>query len=414
MGNPYGITTMIRETKYFFGRKNEINRIIGMMGGSRPRSISIVGDDKIGKSSLLYYIFQLNKEKMLFHTKKYIFVFVNFQQYPNITVNGFFKILYSELKHNLPSKIEIKQAKDYDTFLKMIHVLDYSGYKLILLFDEFDRILQNENFGKEFFSFLRSLANSYNVAYIVSSQKELREFAPEKPHDSPFFNVFNHIPLGLFDRKSALELISIPSKREGIPLEEYAEFVFELAGFHPFFIQITCSSLFEYLDLHGSIDEEGFKTVKENFFVEAEDHFRYMWDYLEDEERTCLAVIAESEELNGKLRVIARKLKRKGFLQKDGTYDIFSNTFREFILEVSNVSKKNKTEIMKQKLYKSAIMETTYKELKQVWENVKETGNVKEKGKILEDFTEKLLQGLKSFEIIGRNIRSRPEKSSYN
>lgn len=48
----------------------------------------------------------------------------------------------------------------------------------------------------------------------------------------------------------------------------------------------------------------------------------------------------------------------------------------------------------------------TYETLKKMWDNVKKTKNLKEKGKLLEDFIEKLLEVSKRFTIVGRDIRS--------
>lgn len=334
--NPYTNRIIIRNPDNFYNRKAEVKKIFSRIGGSRPQSISVVGARRVGKSSLLYYICNESVgRKVLQNYEDYIFIFCDLQERRDMNVNDFFTLVSKKIaiETNKFSQQNLFEKVTYDSFLELIQELDKRKKKVILAFDEFDVVTKNENFGREFFSFLRSIANSYNVAYIASSRKDLQELShTDEIRDSPFFNIFTHIPIGSFDRKSAEELISIPSKREGIPLKEYTEFIFELAGFHPFFIQIACSNLFEYLDSHGSMDEEGFRTVKESFFVEAEDHFEYMWHHLETEEKLCLAAIAESKELDRNLHFIARKLVKRGFLTKNGTYKIFSECFENFIL----------------------------------------------------------------------------------
>jgi len=336
--NPYTNKVIIRNPANFYNRKTEVAKIFSRIGGPRPQSISIVGERRVGKSSLLYYICNESvRRKFLQDFEDYIFVFCDLEEKTDMDVDDFFTLVAKKIAIETRrfSEKDLFEKVTYDSFLKLIQELDISKKKVILAFDEFDVVTKNENFGSEFFSYLRSLANSYNVAYITSSRKDLQELCHTEGgiEYSPFFNIFTHMPIGPFDRESALELIREPSKREGIPLEEYSEFIFELAGFHPFFLQVACSNMFEYLDLHGSIDEEGFQNVEENFFEEAEDHFEYMWDHLEDGERRCLSTIAESEELmDRKLQFIAKKLVKRGFLTKDGRdYKIFSKPFKNFI-----------------------------------------------------------------------------------
>ena len=48
---------MIKHREDFFGRAQEVKRIYARLNASPPGSISIVGDRKIGKSSLLNYIY---------------------------------------------------------------------------------------------------------------------------------------------------------------------------------------------------------------------------------------------------------------------------------------------------------------------------------------------------------------------
>ena len=253
-------------------------------------------------------------------------------------VNEFFSFVTEEIHKKAPAyfKENPPEKMTYESFLKLIVDLHEEGKKIILALDEFDIVTDNENFDLEFFSFLRSMANFYNVAYITSSRKDFQQLSrEERIKGSPFFNIFIRIGLGLFEKESALRLIRDPSKRAGVPLETYTNFIVELAGFHPFFIQIACFYLFKHLkdpDSHGIMDEKGRQKVMDKFYSDAEDHFRYMWDHLEDKEKMCLETIARLEELSRRLQVTAGKLEKRGFLVKEGlTYKIFSDSFRDFV-----------------------------------------------------------------------------------
>jgi AAA+ ATPase superfamily predicted ATPase len=41
----------------FFGRKREMDRLMDMLSGKRPQNVSLVGERRIGKSSLAFRVF---------------------------------------------------------------------------------------------------------------------------------------------------------------------------------------------------------------------------------------------------------------------------------------------------------------------------------------------------------------------
>lgn len=343
MKNPYLNRKMIKNSKLFFGRKNEIKEIFAEIGTTHPQSISIVGERKIGKSSLLYYVFQSGVEKRkLPCSEKYIFAFVDFHECLGITVEEFWKMLYSELKSKLPKGMGIRQVKDYKTFKNMVKILENSGYRLILLFDEFDSIIENKNFEFDFFLSLRAMANRYDVAYISSTQKNLQDLSRKDLFGSPFFNIFFPFYLGLFQEDEAIDLIENPSAEEGISLEEETEFILKNAGLFPFFIQLLCSSIFEYKMRHGSrIDQEGYDYILAEFQKESVPFFKYFWKNLSPNEKDLLVQIAIGEKVKKEMKFLVDELKQKGYITIiNGKKQIFGNAFRQFILD-------NKTDIVK-------------------------------------------------------------------
>ena len=103
--------------------------------------------------------------------------------------------------------------------------------RLVLLLDEFESITKNPNFGADFFAFLRSMANTQEIAYVTTSARNLQELChTQEIADSPFFNVFSNLHLGPFARREAMELIEQPSAQAGVPLGEYADAILKMAG----------------------------------------------------------------------------------------------------------------------------------------------------------------------------------------
>ena len=155
--NPYTNRVIIRTPENFFDRRAEIKKIFSRIGASRPQSISIVGDRRIGKSSLLYYICNENTRKKYLETpERYIFAFFDLQEKKKMNVQDFFRIITEKISEQLPERYEdLVQDFTYDSFLKLIKTL-VKYRNIILVFDEFYAVTTNRNFSSEFFSFLRT------------------------------------------------------------------------------------------------------------------------------------------------------------------------------------------------------------------------------------------------------------------
>lgn len=62
--NPYKWRNKLpADSDMFFGRKREMERLMDMLSGKRPQNVSIVGERRIGKSSLAFRVFHKIKEK---------------------------------------------------------------------------------------------------------------------------------------------------------------------------------------------------------------------------------------------------------------------------------------------------------------------------------------------------------------
>jgi serine phosphatase RsbU (regulator of sigma subunit) len=330
--NPYLNRAMIRDISDFYGRKREIARIYSRIGTAHPQSVSIVGTRRIGKSSLLNFIYQeANREKYLKNPQQYKFIFIDFQERKKITLPEFFSALFELLLREFHGQLDITESPSYEGLKEIVTRIQQKGLKLIFLFDEFDSITQNPNFDMEFFAFLRALASRYDVACVVSSGRRLQELCHTKEiADSPFFNIFTTLHLGPFTYEEAMELISIPSEKAGIPLEPHSDFLLEVAGTFPFFLQIACCALFEHLQSGGTMDEMGQMGVQEIILEEAESHFQYIWDRLDEPKRRVCHKIARGEPIPPSDRTELRELTQQGcvIMKSDGPA-LFSSLFAE-------------------------------------------------------------------------------------
>ncbi|MFC1614681.1 protein kinase [Gemmatimonadota bacterium] len=339
-GNPYLNRKMIRDMRYFFGRKKEIATIYSRIGAARPQSVSIVGERRIGKSSLLYYLNQEeNRRNYLKKPENYIFVIMDFQEKRRVSLEDFFISLFEAMKKHGKNQISSFPQPGYNGFKKVCEELDNQNMRLILLFDEFESITKNKNFDPEFFSFLRSVANNYNVAYVTSSVKNLQELCYNREiSDSPFFNIFSNIILSVFSEKEARQFVCEPSRKSGHPLEDHFETVTELAGYFPFYMAIACSILYEFDFGNANKQKTVVENIEELFLDEAGMHFQFILNSLsQDEIRICRKII-EKKPLQDIDKYVVKNIAKRGYLIAGENPDeakLFSKTFADILLEQS-------------------------------------------------------------------------------
>lgn len=333
--NPYLNRVMIKRPEDFIGRRQEIKRIYARLNATPPGSISIVGDRKIGKSSLLNYVYQRsNRAQHLEHPDRSIMVFLDLQQEKRMSMETFVRTLLGIADLELRGRLDVSDcALTLDGVKDMVQRLDARGYRLGFLLDEFEVVTTNPSFSLEFFSFLRYLANHYNVSYITSSARDLQVLCHTKEiSDSPFFNIFSTMRLSVFQPAEAEELVRVPSERAGKPLGAHVDAIVDMAGRFPFFLQMACSHAIEYLDEHAGAAAPDFDVVRERFIEEARLHYRYMWDSLDEHERQTLLRVAQRKSLPDSLRHVLGELENRHYVVPgDGRPKLFASTFDEFV-----------------------------------------------------------------------------------
>ncbi len=333
--NPYLNRVMINNPRDFFGRNKEIRKIYSRLDAPHPQSISVVGDRRIGKSSLMNYIYnRRNRKRNMQNYENAIFVYLDFQKSVNFDVPKFIDFLFSVFSYDSEEgKKYAEGEKTLDQLKEVVQEINDKGKRIIILMDEFEVITKNEKFEEDFFSFLRSLANSYKVAYVTSSCDELQLMCHNQDiSDSPFFNIFSNLPLRTFSREEAAELITVPSKTEGIPLESYTDKIIKLSGYFPMYLQIACSNVFEHL-LDNPKAEPDWNQITKSYKDEVFPHYSFIWDRMEETEQDNLSRIAFDKPISKQYKFINENLLRRGYLLESVEEPaLFSDTFKDFVL----------------------------------------------------------------------------------
>src|SRR5258708_26364096 len=110
------------------------------------------------------------------------------------TVNGFVSEALNKLGLPVPDLIEGLETLDNG-------LQEMLAKKLIpvLCIDEFERIGSREEFSLDFFEGLRAMAGTSDLVLIIPSKSPLRQIVDNRSHGSPFFNIFDQVPLRASD-----------------------------------------------------------------------------------------------------------------------------------------------------------------------------------------------------------------------
>lgn len=232
IANPFQVGGMIRNNKMFCGRNNEIYRILSRIAGMQ--SISIYGDRLIGKSSLLQHLTQHGANLLDdMDGTKYQFHYINLQYIES--QDEFYKTVFEAIN---------KQADKFAKYSKFDLKNTIENKRVILCLDEFEQIIEND-FSSEFTDVLRSLAQTGNLALIVSSKIPLNEIEINTEGlTSSFHNIFTSIHLREYTNEEANEFVSEERVGKWFKRVE-AGLLRSLGGSHPYYLNLACSIAFD-------------------------------------------------------------------------------------------------------------------------------------------------------------------------
>ncbi|MBN1411540.1 MAG: ATP-binding protein [Spirochaetales bacterium] len=304
----------------FFGQRGIIKRIFSRIGAERPQSVAVIGSIKSGKTSLVNYVMnETVRSQYLDELDKYYFCQINIREEAFTSIKDFIdkviKCLFNEKNG---------EENPYTGLQKKVEALHSGGKILVLLLDDFHLITSSESFPLEFFSFLRSLANNYNVAYVTTSFLELQKLCVVKDiEESPFFNIFTNLSLGLIS-KSAAEKILEPAFNP-----EVGKSLVEWLGPSPYLLKLVGNEILERKIDKGKIIEKNYESL---FLPLISPYFEQIISILDNESYKPLKNLGAGKAPAEKELHLLRPLVRYGFLEEyEDTLQSFSPAFTLFL-----------------------------------------------------------------------------------
>jgi hypothetical protein len=357
--NPFTYGNPISDPRRFFGRAREAEQIFGRLCNEEFESSSVVGDRRIGKTSLLNYLADPGvRAARGLEPERYSFFYVDLQMVDEeMGPEQLWRRLLALMRRQCTSEdirevlAAFERCERLTTFDldELFQQVDDVGLHVVLLLDEFERVTENKNFGPDFYYGLRSLMIRHKVALVTSSRLELIELChSEAVKSSPFFNIFANVNLRLFSDADWQLMVSRSLAGTGVRFTgQEMEQVRDLAGLHPYFLQAACCMLYES-HRQGLSEAARQESLTEAFGSQAIPHIMSYWDSSGDNEKIVLTAAALLEQTAARTRefslpdlqkVFARsepwveRLTKRGLMMARGDrYCLLSSVFGPWIL----------------------------------------------------------------------------------
>lgn len=252
---PFVAGPMITDPRLFVGRDAELQLLTWRMRGAQPMSVNIIGERRIGKSSLLYHFFQ-TWQMPAPDAARYAVIYISLQAAQCRTPAGFFATLARQLLtapaiQAHPDVIDALRAAPGDD-TAFTAALEACRRRLlpVMCLDEFEALLEHDHdFTDDFFNHLRALMDRSLIMFIFSSHHSLDVYRDRHQLTSSFFNVGHTLRLAEFSPPEAEAVVRLPASTVPgttpalTPAEQ--QLAQQWAGGHPYKLQLAGLCLWE-------------------------------------------------------------------------------------------------------------------------------------------------------------------------
>lgn len=328
--NPYVTGTALPgNSPVFFGRVQNLHEVLSVLRRpDKPGCVSLLGERRIGKSSLLNQIYQaLGQEPDL------VSIHATAQNWNQKSQQNFFAQLQQTIAQAIGQAVQ-DQVRDYPDFRDFILALTQDRrFRFVLILDEFEVMAGNPNFNADFFRNMRALGNEPEprFGYLVSSRRPLKTLCRDnkKIDESSFWNIFDpRAVVGLLSEQEARDLVIKPFQCSLSPDKQpdlsqlWRDHIKPLSGHHPALIQIVAARYWNARD--GSYDPDLLGIV-----TDIREYLEDFW-YQRGQEELGVLIRTVTDRLPPP-SPIATDLIRRGLLTTDRKP--FSDLFKQIITE---------------------------------------------------------------------------------
>lgn len=294
----------------FFGRREVLRRLYSRICADRPQSVAIIGGKGIGKTAFLQYAAADPVQVSNHKTTKLFFDCIAAQ-----TPDGFLARMGTELGFG-------DRSGQYEPYRNSLERFLADGTRVIFFLDNFHAVTGSSVFPLEFFSFLRSLANNLDIAYVTSSLLDMQELCAMKiVEESPFFNIFTNITLSPLKQEEAALLMA---RLTGLAAEDLQSISRWSGG-----IPLLVDGIAKQIADSGLVDPKQYGTEYEKITIE---YYSAVVERLPENALDVLLRIGRRKSIHQKQKHLIRQLIKQGFVAETNKKILpFSPSFEGFL-----------------------------------------------------------------------------------
>ena len=229
------------------------------------------------------------------------------------------------------------QNHQFDNFYlnRLFEQLKKEGLRLVLMLDRFDLLLHQDYLNRsDFFGYLRTRASHYPspLSLIITSNNSLHQFHQDttklNPLGSPYLNFLEPgvMTLGALSESEIDELLH---QRERFT-EEDCRFIKEIAGGHPYLLQVAATILWEAYD---NEEESPIDSARKTFPNRVEGLLNSIFQSWAVNTRKAFMSVVQKRDLSD-FRSELEALEKQGFIIEDnGVWRVRASVFLSFVAD---------------------------------------------------------------------------------
>jgi serine/threonine-protein kinase len=312
-------------------RTDKGRRVQQRLFADRPQCVALVGDPRIGKTSFLDWLAAAVEARDPEPPAGTRFVRLSLRDEPLGGPEPFLSTVVARLaeveRRSVPpapptAPAESDRSGAYAAFESAVKRIHGEGGRLILLLDDFDSVTRSSEYPLSFFSFMRSLANNFAVAYVTTSRLDLQQLcALKEVEESPFFNIFQNVSLGPMPEDL---LRALAAECAGVPADSpAADWAWAESSGLPEVAKGCC-------EVVKSGTTPGSDEAVEALDARLGSYFEELWEHLAPEHRALVERVARGEAPGPRDARPLRDLgPRRGYLvERDGAWQVAPGALR--------------------------------------------------------------------------------------
>lgn len=305
-----------------YGRDNIIRRLWNELTKKIPSHLSIVGPRYCGKTVIIHEL--ANRMKTEESPYNMVIIWDLGHQTPDSD-----KAFRRSLSHKLGAELKkigneygnlLLNTEEYGDLKEIIEVLNDEQFKILMIWDGFDKPLSNGKLTRNLWDNLRELLSNNTLRLVTATRKPLSELIrSEESQTSDFWNIFNPNPIqvGIFDdndRDAIIKLVPKISFNNGAKSE-----LDNWTSGYPIFYLSMLNDIIKS-GVTGEIDNNIINRTADRVSDVISSYLKYIWNDCSKESKDIYLKLIEEGEIpiTSVLKSERTPLLEKGFLKESG------------------------------------------------------------------------------------------------